>query len=293
MGPTERSALKLGLMLANWGPAVTPEGAAEIARSAEAAGLDSLWAFEYTVIPAAYRTPFPYSPSGELPFDVDTAVPDPLVWLAWVAAHTKRLLLGTLMLILAQRSPLVTAKEVATLDVLSGGRVVLGVGLGWMEEQFEALGVPFAKRGERAEEAIAAMRVLWAEAQPSFEGRYYRFDDARLWPKPLQGRVPIVLGGHSAAAARRAGRIADGFCPGPTDPEQLRPLLNAMRAGAEDAGRDPGSIEVTVGGFPDAETVESMAALGAHRLVIAPSGSEVAEVVDGLHEAASSLQDAS
>jgi probable F420-dependent oxidoreductase len=179
-------------------------------------------------------------PGGE-EFDI----PDPLIWLAWVAARTRSIRLATGILILPQRNPVITAKEVATLDTLSGGRVVLGIGVGWLEEEFRVLGVPFEDRGRRTDEYVAAMRTLWTDDLPTHEGEYVSFREAICLPRPVQPTVPIVVGGHSRAAARRAGRLGDGFFPAKGD---LPALLSEMRAAAEQAGRDPSAIEVTWGG---------------------------------------------
>jgi probable F420-dependent oxidoreductase len=166
--------------------------------------------------------------------------------LAYVAARTSTLRLGTGILIVPQRNPLVLAKELATLDHLSGGRMILGAGIGWLEEEFMALGVPFAGRGQRTEEAIAAMRALWSQEEGSFEGDTTTFRNCYLRPQPLGGTIPVHVGGHSKAAAQRAGRIGDGFFPFGVSREELVSLMDVMRHSAEEAGRDPDSIETTV-----------------------------------------------
>ena len=281
--------MKLGLMFANVGAGVSPEGAAAIARHAEQAGFESLWTVEHCVVPAGYESKYPYSSSGKMAGGEDAPIPDPLVWLGFVAAHTERIKLATGMLILPQRSPLITAKELATLDVLSHGRVLLGVGIGWLREEFEAIGVPFEGRGRRAVEYIEALRVLWKDDQPSYQGETVRFHDARLWPKPLNRRIPIVLGGHTELAARRAGRLADGFFPGRSRPDEVKPLLELMRRSAEDAGRDPASIEITLGAPPDPAFVETLAGLGADRVVLRPGGLDVDAVKGGIDAAVQAL----
>ena len=208
VGPHE-----FGLAFANIGPFVEPDEAVGLARAAEAAGFESIWTVDHVVVPAGYRSKYPYDPSGKLPSGEATVFPDPLIWLAYVAARTSTVRLGTGILIVPQRNPLVLAKELATLDHLSGGRMILGAGIGWLEEEFEALGVPFAGRAQRTEEAIAAMRALWSHEQASFEGTTTSFRDCFLRPQPTGGTIPVHVGGHSKAAARRAGRIGDGFFP--------------------------------------------------------------------------------
>ena len=176
---------------------------------------------------------------------------DPLVHLAFVAAATERLVLGTGIIIVPQRNPLVLAKQVATMDFLSGGRIELGIGVGWLKEEVEAVGVPFERRGKRADEYIAAMRVLWARDAASFKGEFVSFDTVSCNPKPVRGAVPILVGGHSEAAAKRAGRLADGFFPSIGSSIDPMGLWDIVRRAAEAKGRDPQSVELLMG-CPDA-----------------------------------------
>ena len=266
--------MKFGVMFANAGPASEPEQALVVARTAEELGFESLWTVEHVVVPAGFESQYPYSKDGKLPGGEDVPIPDPLIWLAFVAAQTERIRLGTGILILPQRNPLVLAKEVATLDVLSRGRVLLGVGVGWLKEEFDALGVPFDGRGKRTDEHIGALRAAWTQPEPTFEGDLVSFKGAKSWPKPVQqGGVPIVVGGHSPAAARRAGQLGDGFFPARAKGDELVGLIEAMRKAAADAGRDPDAIEITTGGGSlDADKVKVFADLGVSRLVIGPGG---------------------
>lgn len=222
-------------------------GAIRLARAAEAAGFDAVFAIDHVVLPADYATPYPYSPTGRLPGSDASAYPDPLVWLAYVAAATTRLRLMTGVIILPQRNPLVLAKQAATLDAMSGGRLALGIGVGWLREEFAALGVPFEGRGARADEYIGAMRALWREDSASFAGTHVRFEGVSCNPKPPAGRVPIIIGGSTAVAARRAGRLGDGFFPSIGTPGAVAPLFDVMRRAADAAGRDPGAIEIMAG----------------------------------------------
>jgi probable F420-dependent oxidoreductase len=283
--------MKVGLMYANTGAMLTPEGAAAVARHAEAAGFESLWTVEHVVVPANYESKYPYNRSGKMAGGEDAPIPDPLIWLSYVAANTERIRLATGMLILPQRSPLITAKELATLDVLSKGRVTLGVGIGWLREEFEAIGVPFEGRGRRTDEAIEAMRALWSQDQPSYEGSTVSFRDARMWPKPLNRRIPIVIGGHGEAAARRAGRLGDGFFPGRSAPDEVRPLLQTMRQAAEDAGRDPASIELTLGARADRAIIDMVMETQPDRIVLPPTGFDVDSVKAGIDQAMDVLGD--
>lgn len=270
--------MDFGIIFANTGRAVDPEGAVTLARIAEEAGFDSLWTVEHVVVPAGYESAYPYSPSGKMPGPEESPIPDPLIWLTWVAAATERIKLATGILILPQRNPAVLAKEVATLDVLSGGRVVLGVGVGWLKEEFDVLGIPFEERGARTDDHIEALRAFWTQDEPTFHGPFSSFDKAKSYPKPAQaGGVPIVVGGHTPAAARRAGRLGDGFFPASARFEDLAGILDVMRAAATDAGRDPAAIEVTAGGAMDVEGAKRYADLGVSRLVIPALGRNAEE----------------
>jgi probable F420-dependent oxidoreductase len=267
--------VKFGVMFTNIGPMAHAEGAVALAQAAEAGGFESIWTVEHTVVPAGYQSRYPYGPGGRMPGPEDSDFPDPLIWLAFVAAHTSTIRLGTGVLILPQRNPVVLAKEVATLDRLSGGRVELGVGVGWLEEEFAAVGVPFAGRGKRVDDQIGALRALWTQELSSHHGPFVSFDDVYCRPQPTQERLPIVIGGHSEAAAKRAGRLGDGFFPGKGDHERLAELIQLMRRTAEEHERDPDSIEVTSGGAgvvgPEAVAeVEALAEIGVHRVIVPP-----------------------
>lgn len=271
--------MKFGIVFANTGAAaVDPEAAVQLAQIAEESGFESLWTVEHVVVPAGYESQYPYSKSGKMPGGEESPIPDPLIWLTWVAAATRSIRLATGVMILPQRNPVILAKELATLDLLSRGRVTFGVGIGWLREEFAAIGVPFEERVARTEETIEALRVLWSDPEPTFAGKFTNFEKAKLYPKPAQaGGPPIVVGGHSVPAARRAGRLGDGFFPARGDLESLAGLLDEMRAAAKDAGRDPDAIEVTTGGAMDVDGVKRYAEAGVHRLVIPPFGTNAEE----------------
>jgi probable F420-dependent oxidoreductase len=253
--------MRLGLMFANtvWG--TDRQGATAIAEAAEEAGFESLWTVEHVVVPSGYESKYPYDRSGKMAGGAEEFdLPDPLIWLAYVAARTSRIKLGTGILILPQRNPLITAKEVASLDVLSGGRVVLGIGVGWLAEEFAAIGVPFSERGARTDDALDIMRKLWTGERVDHSSRFTTFSQCISRPRPVNGTIPIVVGGHSDAAATRAGRIGDGFFPGNGPIEELTPVIAKMRVAAEAAGRDPDAIEVSAGG--GGKTVDDMVRRG-------------------------------
>ena len=264
--------MKVGIAFANIGPFGSAEGAAAVGRAAEAAGIDSLWTVEHVVYPDEYGSAYPYDDSGRMAMAPDTDLTDPLTWLTWVGAHTSTLRLATGILILPERNPVVLAKQLGTMDALTGGRIDLGIGVGWLREEFDALGIPWERRGARTDEYVAAMRTLWSDNSVSFDGDFVSFSGVSSNPKPVNGSVPIVIGGHSDAAARRAGRLGDGFWPGKGD---LDHLLDVMRREAEAHDRDPEAIEVTWAGDLTAgeDPVAAAAALAAKGVsrVIVPS----------------------
>ncbi len=279
--------MKFGLMFANTGPFSHPESLARLAQTAEARGVESLWTVEHVVIPVGYQSPYPYSPSGKIPGAENVSIPDPLLPLAFVAAVTKTIRLGTGILILPQRHPAYVAKEVATLDVLSKGRAILGIGSGWLAEEFEVVGVPFRERGARTDESIRAIRSLWQASPASFSGKFYRWPVVESNPKPVQsGGVPIVIGGHSEAAARRAARLGNGFFPARGDRDTLTRLLAVLRDECAKVGRKPDEIELTTGagGKPDVDAVKRYQEMGVRRLMISPAGSDEESVRRGLDD---------
>jgi len=202
-----------------------------------------------------------------------------------VAAATRRIQLGTGILILPLRNPVVLAKTVASLDSLSGGRLLLGVGVGWVREEAEAVGTDFTTRGKRCDEYIEAMRALWREPISSYRGDHVEFSNVVSRPKPArEGGVPILIGGHSPAAARRAGRLGDGFYPLGVFGEELDALLAIMRDAARDAGRDPAEIGVTAVGAPKKALIEGLAKQGVERVLISPSSGDLGELRGSLEK---------
>jgi probable F420-dependent oxidoreductase len=237
--------VEFGIIFANTGHGASRDGSVAVVQAAEAGGFTTAWTVEHVVVPSGYQSEYPYDASGKMARGAEAFdLPDPLIWLTWAAAHTTTLLLGTGILIATQRNPLITAKEVATLDALSGGRVRLGVGVGWLREEFDALGVPFAGRGDRLDEYIDVMRVLWTEQKASHHGALVQFSDCISMPRPANGTVPIVIGGHTDAAARRAGLRGDAFFPGSADAAEIARLASIMRDTASKAGRDGSAIPI-------------------------------------------------
>jgi probable F420-dependent oxidoreductase len=262
--------MKFGLMFVNSGPFSNHDLLSHLAQTAEQCGFESLWTVEHVVIPKDYQSPYPYSKSGKIPGGEDVAIPDPLLPLSFAAALTKTIRLATGVVILPQRHPLYLAKEIATLDLLSGGRVILGVGSGWLKEEFDALGLDFQKRGARTDEAILAMRACWREDPSTFQGRHFGFGPLRSYPKPAHNDVPIHIGGHSPAAAKRAGRLGDGFFPALGEIEKLQELFTTMREAAHQAGRKPDRIELSCMTRAAVDSVKMVADIGISRVVVAP-----------------------
>jgi probable F420-dependent oxidoreductase len=276
------------------GVTADPEWMSGFARHVEACGFESIVAVEHTVLMTEYRSVYPYAESGRVELHADCPVPDPLDLLTFLAAHTNRLGLATGVLVLPNHHPVVLAKRVATVDALSGGRIRLCVGMGWLKEEIEACGAEFASRGRRADEQIEVMRLLW-EDRPggaSHSGEFFEFDHATCYPKPT-GRVPIHIGGHSRAAARRAGRLGDGFQPLGVGGARLTELIGIMRDEANKAGRDPDALELSLGHLVtkiDGERADKLAGLGADRIVLAmPPTADLGEACDVLSACARRL----
>ncbi len=261
--------MKYGLIWTNAGPFCEPDRFAHLVRSAERFGFESFWTIEHVVIPVGYQAQYPYDPSGKLPMADDYPIADPLLPLAYAAAVTNRIKLATGIVLLPQRHPMYVAKEAATLDRLSNGRFMLGVGIGWLEEEFDALGIPFRERAGRTDESIRALRSLWKSSPEAFEGDYFRWGKVECNPKPVSANgVPIVIGGHVPAAARRAARLGDGLFAGVYEPAKLAPLVEEVKSECAAIGRDPGEIEISaILAEPDPGVVAAFEEAGADRLI--------------------------
>jgi probable F420-dependent oxidoreductase len=283
--------VKLGLWLVNVGPWADPHAAGVIAETAEELGFDSLWTGDHVVFPEHYTSRYPYAPDGKAPIPGETPIAEPLAHLAWLAGRTSRIELATGVLVLALRNPVAA-------DVLSGGRITLGVGIGWLKEEYDACGVPWARRGQRTEDYVAAARALWSAPRVSFESDTVSFAEGSSEPRPVSpGGVPVVIGGNSPPAARRAGRIGDGWMAMNLEPEQLRSIAGEMRAAAVDAGRDPDAVEITYGIPPgtdgylraitDPDELQRYAEVGVDRVVVFPPCQSAEEAPAALERLAS------
>ena len=243
--------MTFGCNLPNRGALATPENLRTLARQAEELGFDHLWLSDHIVMPAQVASPYPYSPTGVSHLDPLEPYFEPLSTLCYLAGCTQRIKMGTHVLVLPYRNPLFTAKIVSSLDNMSGGRVILGVGVGWMEEEFKALGLnTYPERGRVANEHIRIFKELWTKDDPQFTGRYHQFSGIKFFPKPSQKpHPPIWVGGHSPAALRRAARLGDGWMPFgrppmTLEPEEIADLVDQLRDMSVEAGRSREVVDI-------------------------------------------------
>ncbi len=270
--------MKIGLAMA-FSHHTQPDFIAEAAQAVEEAGFHSIWAPEHVVFFDQYDSTYPYSQNGRIPGEPD-GILDPFTALTFVAANTSRVRLGTGICLVPQRQPVYTAKMVADLDYLSGGRVDFGIGVGWLREEFDALGVPFERRGARCDDAIGAMKALWSEGPGTYSGEFVSFENCHFNPKPTQNpHPPIFVGGESKVALNRVAAHGDGWYGFDLSPEGLANKLTALDAALAGKGRSRDDIQIFVG--PNShpvtkETVPQYADLGVEQLVI-PLGARTVE----------------
>ena len=259
--------MKIALFGINTGPCASPATAAAVARAAEAAGFESLWTGEHIVLPDPQVPPSPVPP--ETPF-IDSAIA-----LAFVAAHTNTVKLGTGIIILPQRNPVVLAKELASLDVLSNGRLIFGIGIGYLQPEFAAIGAPFDHKGQRSEEFLAAMIALWSMEKPQYDGRFVSFGGVNAMPRPIQQPSPqIVFGGHTKEAYGRAARLANGWFGFALDVDGAAQCIDGLKAACKEAGRGFQELEISITprGRVDLATARRFADLGVSRLILLHRG---------------------
>ncbi len=248
----------------------------EFAVAAQEAGVESVWTVEHVVVADAYEPNYPYSASGRMP-GPEHGIPmtDPLETIAFMAGASSTLTFGTAMVVAPLHSPVVLAKRAATIALHSDDRLLLGLGIGWQKEEYAAVGASFRQRGRRLDDCIGAMRALWACAPASFTGHELSFTDLHCTPRPSGGRIPIILGGNSDPALRRAGRVGDGWFPYTLDPEGFAAGADVVRAIALGAGRPRDAVELTA--WPgscdaarefDVDFVRGYVRAGATRLVL-------------------------
>jgi probable F420-dependent oxidoreductase len=265
--------MRVGLHALGIGAGARPEVIAAVARAAEAAGIATLWAGEHVVLVDSPTSRYPYSADGRLAVPAEADWLDPMLALTYAAAATSRIGLATGVLLLPEHNPVLVAKQAATLDVLSGGRFTLGIGIGWSAEEFAALGVPFESRGQRAAEYVAAIRALWSQDVASFHGDFVGFDNIRVNPRPVRGRhIPIVVGGNSDPALRRVAAFADGWYGFNLAVADVAERVAALAGHCRREGRQPDELSVCVAlsdGSP--AVLPGLAAAGVTELVLVGS----------------------
>ena len=287
--------MKWGILSATGGVFVNPDMAEVMVTSAEEAGFESVWGGEHIAVPLEYQSTYPFSDDGKLKelgrSEAPKAEHEPgaelLTWFAWAAGMTRTLKFGTGVTVVPQHEPLLFAKRAATLDRLSGGRLMIGTGIAWLREELAAQGVPWERRAARTEEYIATWRAFWSDGNPEFHGEFVNFPPIHATPKPVTPGGPSVhIGGHALAGAQRAGRIGDGYFPtiypNSRVKELLPQLIDEMRRSAMDAGRDPASVEITSGGARTVEAAKWYVDLGVDRLLIKARSVEAEKLRDEL-----------
>lgn len=278
--------MKFGLFGINMNVCSNPEAAARVAKAAEAAGFESLWTGEHVVLPDPQVPPSPLPPSYPLL--------DPTVSLAYIAAHTKTIRLGTGIIILPQRNPLVLAKELASVDVVSSGRLIFGLGIGYLKPEFDALGIPFDQKGLRAMDYLQAMQAVWTQEKPAYHGQFVSFGGIQALPQPVQKPYPpVVIGGHTKEAFRRAVQHANGWYGFALDLEKAAECLAGLKKAAQDVNRPTslGSLDISITPGPtlDLDLAKRYTDLGVHRLIPFPRAKTEQVLHDFIKQSADSF----
>jgi probable F420-dependent oxidoreductase len=281
--------MKFDLWVPTASPMTTFDLLEALGKESEARGISTLWVGEHVVLFEQYASKYPYATDGKIPAPSGSGLLDPMVTLAYLAACTTSVRLGTAMLLLPQRNPVYVAKEVSSLDWLSGGRVDLGIGVGWLKEEFDALGVPWERRGARTDEYIEVLRTLWCDDTSSYAGETFHLPVCEMFPKPIQRpHPPLHIGGETDAALRRAARTAQGWHTFNRSPDELAAGLDKLDQFLDEAGRSRDDLRITVCPYFNQLTpdlVEQYAEAGADAvaaLFFCFSAAEVAETLDGL-----------
>jgi probable F420-dependent oxidoreductase len=254
------------------GSTARPELLVQVAQKAEALGFESAWIPEHLAVPVTITSRYPYSADGKFPGGPGAALHDPFVALGFVAASTKTIKLGTGVFVLPLRNPLAVAKAAASVDVLSQGRLLFGIGIGWCEDEFNAVGMSFKDRAARSRESIAMLKALWADETPQFSGRFHSFAPVGFNPKPIQKpHPPIIFGGESRPALKRVAELGDGWFGFRYTPESLKPQLALLKELTEKAGRKFSQLEITIAPQPGLQLtldlIKQFADAGVHRLM--------------------------
>ncbi len=261
--------MKIGLIPVNIGT-TDINAMTGMAQRAEQLGYESVWTFEHVIVPMDYDSKYPYNSSGKMGAEPESPFVDPLIALTAIATATNTIRLGTGVNILSQANPLFMAKQAASLDALSGGRLMLGVGIGWLREEFVAMGVPFERRGARFDDYVQAMRKVWSGDVVEHQSEFIAWSNFKSYPLPAQDPLPLVMGGNKGKIFERIARYGNGwFVPG-TDIEEIKSMLGDMRAACEAEQRDPAEIEITImwPGQGGQEALQTYADIGVHRCVV-------------------------
>ncbi|MEQ8860464.1 MAG: LLM class F420-dependent oxidoreductase [Pseudomonadales bacterium] len=279
--------MKLGLIPVNIGIA-DPAQMIGLAQLAERVGFESVWTFEHVIVPVDYQSKYPYNDSGKMGADPETPFIDPLIALTAIAAATKTIRLGTGVNILSEVNPLLLAKQTASLDVISNGRFMLGVGIGWLKEEFRAMGVPFERRGARFDDYVAAMRKVWSGEVVEHRSDFLDWTGFKSYPLPVQNPMPVIMGGNKGRIYERIARFGDGwFVPG-GDPKELRAQLAELHRACDAVDRDPAEIEITCmwPGQGGLDQLQALSDAGVHRAVtmVMGLGANPAEGIQKLGE---------
>jgi probable F420-dependent oxidoreductase len=284
--------MKIGLIPVNVGVA-SAEKMIAVAKKAESAGVESVWTFEHVIVPNEYESKYPYSPNGKMGTTPETNFIDPLIALAVIAANTTSLRLGTGINILPQTSPLLLAKQAASLDMISGGRFMLGVGIGWLEEEFLAMGTPFERRGARFDDYIAAMKQVWTGETVEHQSDFLNWTGFKSYPVPSQKpHLPVHIGGTKGKAFERVAKYGDGWFSPTMAPDDIKPGLDQLKAACAAEGRDISEIEVSSMWLFNDDAYDNLKRfedLGVSRLICPLFGLGTANPIEGIDRLGSEL----
>lgn len=277
--------MKVGIIPVNIGP---ESGAQmiQLAQLAESLGYESVWTFEHVIVPVDYESKYPYNASGKMGAPPETNFVDPLIALSAIAASTSRIRLGTGVNILSQVNPIYMAKQAASLDFISNGRFMLGVGIGWLREEFEALGVPFERRGARFDDYVQGMRKIWSGDVVEHESDFISWSGFKSYPLPVQNPFPVVMGGVKGKIFERIAKYGDGWYAPAGDPAEMKAHLDNLRRACDEVGRDMNEIEISCmwPGIGGSDFLGQLEEVGVHRAVMPMMGG--GDVVENLHKIA-------
>ena len=265
--------MKVGIIPVNIG-VESVEQIVGLAKLAESLRYESVWTFEHVIVPIDYESKYPYNSSGKMGMPPETNFVDPLIALTAVASVTKEIRLGTGVNILSQVNPLYMAKQAASLDFVSNGRFMLGVGIGWLKEEFEALGVPYEKRGARFDDYVAGMRKVWSEEVVEHESDFISWHGFKSYPLPIQNPFPVVMGGVKGKIFERTAQLGNGWFAPTGDPSELKTHLESLKIECDKIGRDVTEIEITCmwPGQGGRDFLEELTSVGVGRVVVPMMG---------------------